>query len=110
EQDRHDHPDRCRLPGAIGPDESVERAAGNDQIEALHRRRAAERLPDAFELDRGFEGHRFLRVRDWANATTFVTVFQFRVVAGTPSAASMKLLGKPKKRLVRGRLRMNTSR
>ena len=46
-QDRHDHPERRRLSGSVGPDESVQRAFGYLEIEVIDCHGGAEGFRDA---------------------------------------------------------------
>src|SRR5262249_44050595 len=67
-QNRHDHPDRRRLAGAVRPDETVERAAGDDELEVRHGPGGAERLVDLFERNRVVHGDRIYRTTDVRDA------------------------------------------
>src|SRR5690606_17700852 len=57
-EDRHDHPDRRRLAGAVRADEAAQRALGHDEVEILDRRRGAEALGQPFQMNRGVHGDR----------------------------------------------------
>ncbi len=50
-QDRHDHPDRCRLAGAAGTDQAVGRASGYCQVQIVDGPHTAEGLVDAAKLE-----------------------------------------------------------
>ena len=90
-QDRHDHADRRRLAGAVRPDEAVQRAARDREIEPVDGRQAAERLRDAAQIDRRVSSP----ARSYSNANATSSAGVSRPTASTTYClpSSMYVIG-----------------